>query len=81
MIQIFPNPTSGEVNIFISSATVTNTAIEIFNSIGQSISKENYAFKKELKTKYDLSLLAAGVYVFKISNGESVNTYRVVLER
>src|SRR3989442_14519171 len=58
-IKVYPNPTSNILNI--KSDSKNNSIIEITNSLGQTILKQNYS------ESIDVSKLESGYYLLKIS--------------
>ncbi|MEA3444068.1 MAG: T9SS type A sorting domain-containing protein, partial [Bacteroidota bacterium] len=71
-ISIFPNPVSGDLQIIVPSNS-KNINIELFSITGQKISIADIDQKKE-KGKYlvDFSMLQSGIYVLRISAGETI---------
>ncbi len=67
--QIYPNPTSGKINILFSEPVNELYKIEIYNSIGQNVfTKKNVADFE--KTQIDLNGIADGVYTINIISGK-----------
>ena len=72
-IKIYPNPTSGDVQIL----GVWMDEIEILNTSGQIV------LKKEVNAKYlrlDLSTQAAGIYYIKIIGKTNTSVQKLILE-
>lgn len=75
-IQVYPNPSNGEVNL---SADVVNGNIELYNLVGERV----YSTKMESNTtKLNISELEDGVYILilEMENGEFIKE-RIVLKR
>jgi cyanophycinase-like exopeptidase len=70
-IEIFPNPTSGEITIPINKSDYTSNNIEFYNNLGQRIYVAT-SFSDDTITA-DLSPLNSGLYFIKIkgSNGKN----------
>ena len=65
-VSVFPNPTSGLINI----NGVNNCTIEVYNSVGQMVKNTNSSTEN---LKINLSDFTSGQYIFKIiSNNETV---------
>ncbi|MDP3556580.1 MAG: glycine-rich protein [Bacteroidota bacterium] len=68
-IEVFPNPNNGEFNVNLNSVS-ENTFIEVYNSIGQLITKEKTT---RLNNSLNLKNEANGIYIIKIiENGELI---------
>ena len=59
---VFPNPATSDLFISLDKIASVNSDIEIFNSIGQSVLKTNYA------DKINISNLPKGIYTLKLSD-------------
>ncbi|MBC7694290.1 MAG: T9SS type A sorting domain-containing protein [Burkholderiales bacterium] len=74
-ITIFPNPTSGILNI---NAVEANSSVEVFNVIGDKVYTN--VFTKGNNT-VDLSRLADGAYFVKLNSNNQIITKKVVLSK
>lgn len=70
-IQIFPNPTTGEIQM----RNVDADQVQIFDGMGRLLFSE-----KQPGNTLDLSAMPAGVYFLKITEGKEVYSARVVKE-
>jgi hypothetical protein len=75
-IRIFPNPTSGLINISSGSLTGTSAMIEIRNLEGKIIL--NDTFKHE--TSIDLTSMPKGIYVITLISGNEISISKFCLE-
>jgi hypothetical protein len=70
-ISIFPNPSTGSINVNVVIQKTQNVQIEIYNLLGQSV--YNYTFKNqsELQEMIDTTLFENGYYLIsiKLENG------------
>lgn len=71
-LKVFPNPVS-EVLTLTSEATIN--AISIYNMLGQEVLAKNL---ESQQADIDVSTLAAGTYLVKITSGETVQTKKIV---
>jgi hypothetical protein len=80
-IKLFPNPTSTTINLEVNGAKNETTELSIINLLGSEVSQMRWN-SVELKesVEIDISALPAGTYFFKVKNGESFSTYRVIVE-
>ena len=71
---VYPNPTTGVVNI--EGATL-NADIAVFDMFGKQLMTGKVASER---TELDLSGLASGIYIIRIANADAVSTIKVVKE-
>lgn len=79
IINIYPNPTTGETNIALSGFMGTSQ-IELCNQTGLVIRSEQFTHHS-LETEYintDLSENPAGIYFIKITNKTLTRTYKLI---
>ena len=74
-IQIYPNPTTGELHVTCHSSLVTN--VEIFDVYGRNVTPHTATHTP--LTAIDISHLSAGIYFVKIST-EKGEVIRKVLK-
>ena len=81
--SLFPNPTNGELNLFIIDAQEGEIELELFNTVGQAV----YEVKLQTnggKTQIGINLhenLPDGLYYYRIKNGEEKRTSSILLRR
>ncbi|MDF2450044.1 MAG: hypothetical protein K0R26_2548 [Bacteroidota bacterium] len=76
--DVYPNPSSGILNIIHSSPEKENSIITVINSIGQTV------FEDQINgphSSIDLSKLTTGVYFVKIASEKTTTVKRVVLSK
>lgn len=74
-IAIFPNPTSGILNI---NAIETNSSVEVFNVIGEKVYTNSLV---KGSNSVDLSGLSNGAYFVKLNSNGNITTKKVVLSK
>ncbi len=74
---IFPNPTTGEVSVYLPKAGVTNIAI--INIIGEKIYENSLEAKDHSTVKIDLGKEARGIYFIRIQTEEGTMNEKLVL--
>ena len=73
--NIFPNPTSGILNVVTENS---DNLITIFDLLGNKIyTLQSYS----VKTEINMQNFEAGIYFLKIENGKSINAIKIVLSR
>lgn len=74
--DVFPNPSSDELNISFSSHQIPeNSNLEIYNTLGKRLFSQPVS---DLNTKINVSNWNTGIYLIKVSNGGSVQTKRFI---
>jgi len=76
-IGIFPNPSTGLININFAESTTENN-VEIVNSIGEVILTK--VISHQSSTTLDLSNHAKGIYFIKAQNGNGVVARKLIVE-
>ena len=77
-VQIFPNPSSGQVSIQVSDTTPEEVIVEIFDSTGQKCNLDLKETKGLIVT--DLSQYPKGIYLVKITVENQVEVRRLVIQ-
>ncbi len=78
-IVIFPNPTTGEAQIFFEHRTAT-ASMTIYNTIGQKMRFYRWE-DDDLKNRgIDLSDLQAGTYFYEVVNGKQITSGKIVIQ-
>jgi len=69
-VQVYPNPTTGELTVFSSQLSEKGGAVEIYNVVGQCVGAYHIR-PKNTETVIDISHLANGLYFLKV-DGKTV---------
>lgn len=80
--QNYPNPFNGFTNIRYQVKNANeHTIINVYNTLGQKVAElvNEYQPPGEYEVKFDGSDLASGVYIYKLSAGEFIQTRKMVL--
>ncbi len=79
-LEVYPNPTSGKINLEISFERNISANITIFNAIGNIVFQEkNVSIAGQLYKSIDLAALPGGIYLLKLENGEISKSTRIVI--
>lgn len=66
--KIFPNPTSGKVNLVIGETQQGKTVVEVYNLLGERMMVKNISnLQKGENYSLDLSHLVSGLYIIKLN--------------
>lgn len=78
--QLFPNPTTGTLNLNVKGSNFENLQVNVINIIGETMIVRNFGKVQASSTlSMDMSSLADGVYMIRISTEQGVITKRVSL--
>lgn len=75
-LNVFPNPVEDILYLKRENAALRNISIKLFNSLGQR--QTIRVTKEENQMVIDVASLPSGVYVLKVTDGESVYGYEVI---
>ena len=80
-ISVYPNPTSGMFNIFISNADFTELLITVSDVQGRLVyNLTDKNITSNYNKQIDLEGLAKGIYYIRLSNGSEVKIQKLVIE-
>lgn len=80
-LNYFPNPTSGELNLVISGWAGKDLTLEVFSIQGQLVyAQQSKNLSKVHQMQIDLSVEAQGIYLLRLSNGDTVETRKVSIK-
>lgn len=75
-IQIYPNPTEGDLNISISNVSYDNQiSVALYDMNGKLIRKENTATER---VNINISDAPNGIYIMQIMIDEKVTTWKII---
>ena len=76
-LNVFPNPTSGKLTIFIKN-TPDPYKLSIFNTLGQTLIKRNSVLPYE-KEEIDLSTFKSGTYFLKVESPSVLYIRKIIV--
>jgi Secretion system C-terminal sorting domain len=80
-IQVFPNPTPGQLNLFLPAETaVESLGVLIFDLKGTMLHREEWNAKENSTLTVDMTALSSGMYLLKIISGNESVERRIVKE-
>jgi len=80
-MQVYPNPTEGEIFIDISLSKVKDVQVEIFDMTGKTIQAETYNRIQNKVLHMDMTGEASGIYLVRLTACDEVITKQFVLEK
>ena len=75
---IYPNPTSGVLNIDFGSYS-KESILRVYDLPGNLLKEQ--VMRNMPATKFDISVLANGVYFVKVENENGIKTQKIILNR
>jgi hypothetical protein len=78
-LLIYPNPSAGKIMLSIPEFKNTKAKIEVFDLLGRIAFSEESSTTGYSEWKIDLSALAKGNYVLKVSNNNQFTTNKITL--
>jgi hypothetical protein len=78
-IQMYPNPTKGEVNLKIVSAEIKDSEVIVRNIAGSEIFRRKYKAADQIK--FDLSPHVSGIYLVTLKTGNQSLVKKLILDR
>ncbi|MCC6181269.1 MAG: T9SS type A sorting domain-containing protein, partial [Bacteroidia bacterium] len=80
VFKIYPNPANDVITINYDGLKETNSSIEIINTVGQTLIKQDVA--NETSQNINVSNLSNGIYFVQIKqNGKSIATKKLVINK
>ena len=81
VLTYYPNPANTSLNIKGENFAGKSCYLELVNLTGQTVYRQQERISdRSLKTEINTSGFAPGVYVLRISGGETVQSYKVVVQ-
>ena len=77
--EVYPNPTSDLVYLQFGEHASGSYVIEVFNTLGQQLSTQNFTASPSAKATVSLSSFADGIYFISVkkADGTQTSTYRI----
>ncbi len=79
-MEIYPNPTSGELYVDITTVDVQDFTISVVNTLGQTVKEVKQVQSNGGKIKIDLSDKNTGIYFVTVKSKTASKVKRVVLQ-
>ncbi len=79
-IEVFPNPTSGDVNLTVNSINNSNYRINLINSLGQVIFEKNFNFSIGINNiQIDTKQYPEGIYNVVVESNSIKTTKKITI--
>jgi hypothetical protein len=80
-LQLFPNPSSGWIQLQLDLPQAAEVRWELFNAIGQQVLTAEQGVTANVQESLDLRHLPQGTYLLRIGAGQETVTRRLVIQR
>jgi hypothetical protein len=77
-LRFYPNPTSGDFEIEMNLASVSDITFVLYDIVGKVISAETVTANGHFKKKFTIQALPSGVYFLKTEAGGKYNTHKII---
>jgi subtilisin-like proprotein convertase family protein len=79
-LNVFPNPSSGSINIYMYSESDEPIEVSIIDMTGKHIKSEAFSPSSGLlNTPFDYGCLSQGIYVLKIVQGDKTTAKKIIV--
>ncbi|UPT65255.1 MAG: M43 family zinc metalloprotease [Sphingobacteriales bacterium JAD_PAG50586_3] len=79
--SVFPNPTDGNINVYLKLKSSDDVNIRVFNPMGQLITSQNSTNTMGGTYAFDLSNQSTGLYFVEVTAGTVSKTFKVIVAR
>jgi len=80
-LNMFPNPTSGNVFVELDLVNSANVQIRVMNSIGQTVTSRTLNNVQSQKVTLETSTLPAGIYIVQFTIGNEQMTRKLIISK
>ncbi len=78
-LRIFPNPSSGQVEVILSDYLSGTFALELFNTNGQMVHRDVHQLQHNKQLALDLGHLLNGIYLIKMMGDGYIATGKIII--
>ena len=79
VLEVFPNPSSGNITLRYNGSLSVRSSVQIFNSIGELVFSETFS-PNQTELKIDRLNLPAGYYVLKFHNDSNLIVKKIIVQ-
>lgn len=80
-VDVFPNPSSGPVNLELSLPNAENVTIDIYNSMGQKVLSKQVKNLQHDFVEFDFSKFESGIYYAKVLSANYSVTKEIIVTK
>jgi hypothetical protein len=79
-LKIYPNPTTGKVNISFQPKSNENIILEVYDIRGRAILNQTYQSTGRFEETLTLDNAQSGMYLLSITNGNQKVTKKIIVD-
>lgn len=79
-LELFPNPSNGQVSVILELERAQDFAIELFNNFGQKVSRTNFNNTKTVNQIFDWTDLPKGLYWISLISDKEQLSQKLILK-
>lgn len=79
-VSVFPNPTSGKVNLQINNINTENIVVQVFRINGQLVYEQRLQ-AASIRSTINLTPYSEGMYFLRLQIGDDFRNYKIVVNR
>jgi hypothetical protein len=80
-VTVYPNPTTGNINIEFSTLAKGNATVTVMDVAGRTVISQNITTVEGANnTQLDLSTVVKGVYMLSVNTAQGNNKIKIVVE-
>jgi hypothetical protein len=80
-VSVFPNPTDGNINVYLKLKSNDDVFIRVFNPVGQLITSQTSSNSSGGTYNFDLNSQAPGLYFVEVNAGNLTKTFKILVAR
>ena len=80
-VSVYPNPTNGNINVYLQLKSNDDVFIRVFNPIGQLVTSHNAPNTTGGTYNFDLNGHAPGLYFVEVNAGGLSKTFKIIVTR
>lgn len=80
-VNVFPNPSQGNVNVDLSASGLGQTDIVIYNMVGEEVERVSHNVISPKRVKFNLEDQPNGVYFVNVQTENGVSTKKLILNK
>lgn len=81
LLEVFPNPSSGKLNIYLNMENSSEATLEMYSVDGKTVIEKEKIVPKNFNRHLDISAYPNGVYFIKVTSNEATTVKSIVLTK
>ena len=81
LFELYPNPTSGQVNLNLELEQASDIMVDLYNSVGQRVFRKEFKDQSLINYQNDWSNLPSGIYWITVRVRNENLTHRLIIQK